>query len=400
MGASSLALPGLSTFTSATASARQAARSGQRDLFGEIGTYLNGAALHPLPKASVDAASAMLAFQRDRAAATRPPAPARAMLAQLINASEDEIAFMPSTGAAENAVAEALKLGPGRGVVTDGLHFEGALAMYGERARRGMPLTVVAPRDGRIRLADLEAAITPTTRLIAISEISNFNGFRHDLKALCEMAHARDVLVFADIIQSVGAIPFDVRESGVDFAAASTYKWLMGDLGFGFLYVRRDVQSEFSGAAIGWAGLSDMRIAGQCTRFDAAVLHTSWQREQGAAGLFEIGQPSNVAAATLCTSLRLLDAIGIAAIAGRRDSVRAHARRRLLTLPGFEPLTPQGATTTIEAFAVRGAKARFETALRGANITVGLFENRIRLSPSLYNDTADVDRLEEILRNV
>ena len=68
-----------------------------------------------------------------------------------------------------------------------------------------------------------------------------YNGFQHDLKAVCDLAHAHGAYVYADIIQAAGAVPIDVRASGVDFAAAATYKWLMGDFGLGFLYVREDL---------------------------------------------------------------------------------------------------------------------------------------------------------------
>jgi hypothetical protein len=56
------------------------------------------------------------------------------------------------------------------------------------------------------------------------------NGFEHDLKAVCDLAHSRGAKVYADAGQAVGAVPVDVRASGVDFLACSSYKWLMGDI--------------------------------------------------------------------------------------------------------------------------------------------------------------------------
>ena len=60
-----------------------------------------------------------------------------------------------------------------------------------------------------------------------------YNGFQHDLKAVCELAHAHGAYVYADIVQSAGAMPIDVRASGVDFCACSSFKWLMADFGLG-----------------------------------------------------------------------------------------------------------------------------------------------------------------------
>ncbi|WP_420822549.1 aminotransferase class V-fold PLP-dependent enzyme [Sphingopyxis lindanitolerans] len=109
-------------------------------------------------------------------------------------------------------MAAGLGLGPGRGVVSDSLHYDGALVLYGELAKRGMPLKVLAPRNHKIDYDELDKAITSDTKLVAVSHVSSWTGFKHDLKRVCEIAHAKGALVYADVIQSVGAIPLDVKE--------------------------------------------------------------------------------------------------------------------------------------------------------------------------------------------
>lgn len=242
-----------------------------RHLFGKVGVYLNAAATHPIPRRSAEAGQKMIAARVDRALPEPGRAPVRERLAGLINARPDELALVASTGQAEYLVGEALRLGPGRGVVTDAYHFEGAIAMYSARARAGMPLTIVRPEKGRVDLDRIAAAITKETKLIAISEISNFNGYRHDLRALCALAHSRGIPVFADVIQSVGAVPVDVQASGVDFCVASTYKWLMGDIGSAFLYVRADAQPQLTDHPVGWNELQRADIEGQSTIYDGGV---------------------------------------------------------------------------------------------------------------------------------
>src|SRR5581483_5159515 len=85
------------------------------------------------------------------------------------------------------------------------------------------------------------SVVDKNTKLIAVSLVSYINGFQHDLKGLCQLAHSHRAYVYADVVQAVGAMPFDVRSSGVDFCACSTYKWLMSDMGISFLYVREDL---------------------------------------------------------------------------------------------------------------------------------------------------------------
>ena len=133
-----------------------------------------------------------------------------------------------------------LGLGPNAGVVTDAFHYDASMAMYGEFQKQGVPVAVVAPRNNRIDLHDLDALIQKNTRLVAVSLIASTTGYQHDLKALCDVAHSKGALVYADIIQAAGAIPIDVKQSGVDLACCGTYKWLMGEFGVAFLYVRPD----------------------------------------------------------------------------------------------------------------------------------------------------------------
>src|SRR6185436_18596195 len=160
----------------------------------------------------------------------------------LINAKPSEVSFIPNTSTGENLVVECLGIGRNAGnVVTDALHFEGALIHLYELQKRGLDLRVVMPRENRIELRDLERVIDRNTKLVEVSLVSMYNGFQHDLKAVCDLAHAHGAYVYADIIQAAGAVPIDVRKSGVDFAATATYKWLMGDFGLGFFYVREDL---------------------------------------------------------------------------------------------------------------------------------------------------------------
>ena len=122
-----------------------------------------------------------------------------------------------------------------------------------------MEVTWVRAREGRIPLEDIAKAIRKDTRLVALSKVSTHNGFEHDLKAVCDVAHAKGARVYADIIHAAGSIPLDLHASGVDFAACANYKWLMGDFGLGFLYVRKDVQPTLRRTNYGYYGVSKFK---------------------------------------------------------------------------------------------------------------------------------------------
>lgn len=357
--------------------------------------HLDSAYMHPM---SLGARSAL-----DRYAEYRMSGPAseshddgavreavHRMFATLIGASVDEVAFVPSTMAGENAVLSALGLSGGKGrVVTDALHFTGSLYLYERLAQHGLEVEVLPARDGRIDPRDLAAALERPTDLVALSLVSNYNGFRHDLDAVCALAHARGALVYADIIQAAGAVPFDVKTSGVDFCACATYKWLMGDFGVGFLYARRDRLDRLDPTSFGYRQLSEIVSQPEAS---PPVL---WRARPDATGAFGMGTMANSAVAQLQHSLAYLLDIGVEALAAHRGALLARLRDRLPSI-GARVLTPAGPGSPILAFAPTDTPAVPER-LKRAGIFATVYEDRVRVAPTLFNDADDIDALVDAL---
>ena len=206
--------------------------------------YLNAARLHPLSSRSIAALHAYLEVRRlnpipETSYFTGMETKVKAGFARLINAAPEDVSFTPSAQVTENLVVNGLGLEPGKGnIVTDTLHYRGCIYLYTEMARRGYDVRIVEARDGRVPMDAMAKAIDGGTKLVALSLVSYMNGWEHDLKAVCEMAHAKGAVVYADVVQAVGSVPVDVKASGVDFCGATAHKWLMGDHGLGFLYVK------------------------------------------------------------------------------------------------------------------------------------------------------------------
>ncbi|MBO77038.1 MAG: aminotransferase, partial [Gemmatimonadetes bacterium] len=210
-------------------------------------TYLNGAYMHPMPNKVRDAVrdynDRRGGFTTQTSADADLDNRVKSEFAALINANTSEISYIPNTTTGEILVVQGLGIPHlGGNVVTDALHFESSIIhLQSLEKNAGLDLRIVMPREGRIDLEDFSRVVDRNTRLIEISLVTMYNGFQHDLKAICDLAHSNGAYVYADIIQAVGAVPIDVKESGVDFCACSGFKWLMGDLGLGFLYVREDL---------------------------------------------------------------------------------------------------------------------------------------------------------------
>lgn len=364
------------------------------------GTYLNAAYAHPLNRIVRKAGNDFLMSRAD-SEVTRawprdnPRNAAVAKFAALINASPDDIAVVPSTMEGENHVAAALGLGEHAGVVTDVYHYDASLILYGERHKAGMPLTVLTSKNNRIELADVERAITPHTKLVAVSHVGSDTGFQHDLKALCDVAHRKGAYVYADIVQSAGAIPLDVKAAGVDFACSGAYKWLMADFGVAFLYVRPDRVGELKRTAVGWRSATDTQS--HAYPFDPPGPPVgSWKMRDTAAGKFEVSTPSWIGLSMLIASIDYISQIGVARIAAHRAPMIARLREEL-PKRGFAPMTPPETQGPIVTFAYQDAQKKLEPILKAANIKVTLGSNRMRVSPSVYNDMGDIEKLLQAL---
>jgi len=159
----------------------------------------------------------------------------RDAVARLIGAPTGSIALTTSTTEGCNAVVAGLRLRPGEEVVTSDVEHPGLLG-----ALRAWELDVriasVRDRPAAEALDAFDEAITPRTRLIAVSHVAWTTGAVLPIRELV----SREVALLVDGAQSVGAIPVDVEELGCDFYTVSGQKWLCGPDATGALYVRLD----------------------------------------------------------------------------------------------------------------------------------------------------------------
>lgn len=382
----------------AAAAAASGAPSLDRGDFAFQGNFLNAAYTHPMPRRVGDQIEA---FRQERLThADRMWTgdnfrdAAVEQFAGLVHVRPQDLAIVPSTTTGENMLLDALGIGPDAGVVTDALHYFGSLALYQQKATAGMPLRIVKPRDFAIDLADIEAAIDGRTRLIAVSLVSGLTGFTHDLAALCRIAHTRDVLVYADIIQAAGAMPIDLTATGVDFACCGSYKWLMGDFGSAFLYVRPDRMDRLRHRAVGWRQIDDHVT--HWLPFDPPGGADDFTFVPGPAGLFEVGTPAHATLASLATSIAALRAADVERIARRRKPLIDRLQHELAAL-GLTCLSPRDNPSGIATFACRDAGARLRPALKDQGITAQVSTHRVRLSPSSYTSDEDISQVIAVI---
>ena len=357
-------------------------------------TYLNSASLHPIGIFASEAMKNVIDYRLFGPAEGRSDFGAakqeelKKKFGAMINASPGEIAYTANTSDGENIVVMGLDLAKMKGIniVIDELHFTSSLYMYKELEKKGVQLRIVKHRNWKIEPEDMAKAIDKNTKLVSMAMVSNVNGFMHDVKAVSTIAHARGAHVFADIIQAVGAVPVDVKALGIDFASSGTYKWLMGERGIGFLYVREDLQGTV---------LPTTRYGHrQVSNFNRAQL--TWEPMPGAAR-YETGGIPVIMAAAVNAGIDYVNKCGLWNIRMHAQQLTDRLQKELPPL-GYKPLTPIETQTPIVAFEVKDPAATTKM-LRAGHVagTVIANENRIRLAVSVFNTHEDIDRLVSVL---
>jgi selenocysteine lyase/cysteine desulfurase len=375
--------------------------------------YFNSAAQHPLGNHTVRGVLRYMEFLAKGPGEGREDfwetgfRQVKPMFAQLINAKASEVALCGSTTVGENLLLNGMDLRGGN-VVTNDLHYTASLANYLQRRTSGLDVRIVKHRDWHIDLADMERAVDSRTKLIAISLVSSVNGHLENVKALSDLAHAHGALLFADIIQGAGAIPIDVHGMGIDMASCAMYKWLQGEHGSGFLYIREDL----AGTAVKptqLTGSPELNYVPWVNRPKPEVPEIS-QRSPSGISRFECGTYSVITYAAQHESFKYIDRLGIARI-------QAHARpliqriRKGMPARDFSCITPDSAGTPIITFRCRdiesvrrkinqaAASGKVRISITGPNsaLTVGRFGDHLRFSVSVFNNQQDVDTILEIL---
>ena len=176
-----------------------------------------------------------------------------------------------------------------------------------------------------------------------------------------------------------------MRALGIDFASAGTYKWLMGERGIGFLYVREDLQGTVLPTTV------------RTSAGDQLQPRRAHLEPLPGAAKYETGGIPVLLAACVSEGINYVQRLGM-------DNIRAHARqltdRLQKELPplGYTPLTPRGTETPILAFGLKDAAATAK-ALQAAKIeaTIIANENRMRLAVSVFTTHDDIDRVVDVL---
>jgi L-cysteine/cystine lyase len=311
---------------------------------------------------------------------------AREAAARLIKAQPDHIALTQNTTHGMNLGAASIDWRVGHEVVSATTEHPGCLAPLHVLGKRfGVKVNLIPPP---VTAERVEAALTPRTRLVALSHVDWTSGEVLPLEEICALARERGVLTLIDGAQSVGNIPVDVPATGADMYAFTGHKWVLGPEGMGAFYVRPGC--DLPSTNVGFASLPDP------SAFD---IHGGYELRTDARR-FEASTMSPALAAGFAAAAQAAYERGEAGLEEIRR--RADLLSGLLSeLPRVTLRSPRPAKSGLVSFEIDGvaAKVVVERLLQKRFILRHIPQPHpfVRASTHLFNTEEELERLTKIV---
>ena len=311
---------------------------------------------------------------------------ARRLLADMLGARAEQVAFMRNTSDGLSTVANGFDWQPGDNLVTFRREFPSNLYPWLRiRDALGVEVRLCEERDGRIDLDELTGLIDDHTRIVAISHVQYASGFHADLERIGRVARAHDALLVVDVIQSLGVVPIDVTAQLIDVAAAACHKWLLTPEGVGLLYLSDRARARIQPTLVGWTSVPDPD--------DYGNYEQGWNRGTLA---WETGTAPIALIHGLHQSLQLLQKVGVARIQTYLDQLTDYLCEQL-TKRDYRVVSSRlsGEKSQIVCIQHTAGLSPMDlyAHLKKRNIITAPRGDRLRISPHFYNTQAEIDEL-------
>ena len=327
---------------------------------------------------------------------------ARQTVARYLNAaSDEEIIFTRNVTSSINLVAHCY----GRAflnsgdeiIITHMEHHANIVPWQLLREAIGIELKVIPIDDaGNLMMDKFEELLSPRTRLVSVTHISNVLGTVLPVKEIIRLAHAHDARVLIDGAQGIMHSRVDVQDLDVDFYGFTGHK-LYGPSGIGVLYGKRDILNSMPP----YEGGGDM--------IDRVTFEKTTYRETPAR--FEAGTPAIVEAAGLAAAVEYVESIGIERIAAHEQSLLDYATARLSAIEGLRIYGEAEDKAGVVSFTIEGVHPHdistiidsHGVAVRAGHHCAQPLMDRFdlaataRASLGMYNNKSDIDQLVEAL---
>lgn len=363
-----------------------------RDEFPSLAqwTFLNTATFGQMPRCAAEAVNRHFA-RRDELACSdfmqwfADADGTRARIAEFINCRPDDIAFIQNASTGLSLLLGGLDWKAGDRIVTLENEFPNHYYYPAHLRGRGAEF-VETPFD---RFFD---CLTPRTRLVAMSTVSYTTGFRPPLEEISAELQRRNILLYLDGTQSLGALRFDVARIQPDMLAVDAYKWMLSPNGAGFMYVSPALRDRLDPAVIGWRSDRHWRNH-ENLRHGAPEFTPAAEKYEG--GILPFS-----AIYAMDAVIRMMQAIGPARIEERVLQLAGKTREVLRCAGGILPSdrSPHFDSPVVTARFEGQNASQLVRELASLKVQVAARHGNLRVSPHFYNNEADLERLRETLR--
>jgi isopenicillin-N epimerase len=311
-----------------------------------------------------------------------------AMLSGFVGADPEEVGITRNTSEANCIVVQGLDINKGDEVIIWDQNHPSNQAVWLSRAKRyGFVVKTVSVPKAPSSIQELTdpftKAITPKTRLLAFSHISNLSGIALPAKEICRLAHARGIMTLVDGAQALGFLDLDLRELGCTFYTSSTHKWLMGPFENGMLYVRKEYIPRIWPNIIG-GGWKEGKTVDE--------------------NICVLGQRNETTTAALPEILAFHESIGKKNIEARVVQLNTYLKAQIKAgIPTAEFVTPQAPELSggIVIVNLPGKDPNEVTQVLYNKFSIASAPaGGIRLSPHIYNTKKDVDQVVKALVSI
>jgi selenocysteine lyase/cysteine desulfurase len=320
---------------------------------------------------------------------------ARRKLAAFVGASDDEIAIVRNTSEANNLIVSGLELKAGDEVVifdqnhpTNNVSWDVRAARIGFSVKR---VSLQSPPDSVEQIVKaFHTAISPKTKVLSITDVSNSTGLRLPSKELCRIARERGIYTHVDGAQTFGALSLNLHEMGCDSYSGSAHKWFLGPKEAGLLYVRQGRIAEVwpSVVGVGWG----------------SKVETS---AKGARKFETLGQRDDAAVSAMGTTADFLNLIGVARIEARIRELATSLKEGARKIPGARLITSPNPELSAGVCVIRFDgidNQKVYEALYARHGIAGAPSGGVRFCPHIYNTMEEIERtltaLGQVLKEV
>jgi selenocysteine lyase/cysteine desulfurase len=255
---------------------------------------------------------------------------------------------------------------------------------------RGVEFRQAKPINGRITADAVFSLVDARTRVVAVSHVEFWNGFRVDIEAIGAECRHRGIILAVDAMQSAGALKVDVAAMPIDFCAAGAGKWLMGPPGIGFCFFAPELLERVRPVIVGVGS-----VAGRDRYFEYDLTFALSARK------FEESVVSLLDTAAFGAALELLLEVGADVIEARVLGLAARLAEGLAR-NGCEIVEPwprsRAESSGIVSFRKPGMSAAAVLRdLTAAHVIARTHQDFVRLSPHFYNTEVEVDRVLDVM---